>query len=247
MKKLLCLMTSATMLLFSACSNSKQGQSLRDGTALKFPGTNWNMNMDDVRTACGFENADDLQVSSDNYAPSFLVSDREVFGETAETLAFSFINLKSITQDSSKPTVSGEEVLSSVMVIYPADADMEKVRQELDSLYGESSLNEVTVFSLYSPLDLDTLSSQKKESSDTTSLWGTAVLSTEIDDEDKAFFQEKWPMFQPGLTSEKWEFFSDEARFVTLVCEEGDDFSTVQFYAYNLNVYNELSAQIVPE
>lgn len=247
MKKLLCVMASAAMLLFCACSGAKSGQSLRDGTALSFPGTNWNMNMDEVMNACSFADADDLQVSDDDCAPAFSVSDREVFGETAMTLSFSFIDLKAVAQDSGAPAAPGEEVLAGVTVIYPAGTDLQKVRQELDSLYGKSALNEITVFSPYSPLDSDTLSDQKQTASDTTALWGTKVLSSEIGDEDKAGFQEKWPAFQPGLSPEDWEAFSDEARFVTIVCEEGEEFSYVQFYAYNLNVYNELSAQLATE
>ena len=247
MKKLLCVMVSAAMLLFCACSGAKSGQSLREGTALSFPGTNWNMNMDEVMNACGFTDADDLQVSDDDCAPAFLVSDREVFGETATTLSFSFVNLKAVAQDSETASAPGEEVLAGVTVIYPAGADLEKVRQQLDSLYGKSALNEITVFSPYSPLDSDTLSGQKQTASDTTALWGTPALSSEIGGKDKASFQEKWPAFQPGLTAEDWESFSDEARFVTIVCEEGEEFSSVQFYAYNLNVYNELSAQMDTE
>ena len=241
MKKLLCVMASAAMLLFCACSSSKPEKDLQDGTALAFPGTNWNMNMDEVIRACGFEDADDLQMLPDDYAPAFLLSDREVFGETATTLNFSFIDLDALAQDSGKATSSGEEVLASVTIVYPASADMEKVRQELDSLYGKSSLDEVTVFSLYNPLDSDTLSSRKLEVSDTISVWGTPTLSSEIGDENKAIFQENWPAFQPGLASEDWDSFSDDARFVTIVCEEGDDSSTLQFYAYNLNVYDKIS------
>lgn len=247
MKKLLCVMVSTAMLLFYACSSSKPEQNLQDGTALAFPGTNWNMNMDEVISDCGFEDVDDLQMSPDDYAPAFLLSDREVFGETAMTLSFSFINLNALAQDSGKATSSGEEVLSSVMIVYPANADMEKVHQELDSLYGKSSLDEVTLFSLYSPLDSDMLSSQKQKASDTISVWGTPTLSSEIGDESKAIFQENWPTFQPGLAPEDWDSFSNDARFVTIVCEEGDDFSTLQFNAYNLNVYNEISASIDSE
>lgn len=243
MKKLFCVMVSAVMLLFCACSGAGPEQNLRDGPALSFPGTNWNMNMDEVMSACGFEDAEELQVSDDEYAPAFLVSDREVFGETATTLSFSFVNLKAVAQDSEKASASGEEVLSSVTVIYPAGTDLQKVRQQLDSLYGKNALNEITVFSPYNPLGTEMLSGQEQEASDTIALWGTEAISSEIGDKDKASFQEKWPTFQPGLTPEDWESFSDEARFVTIVCEEGEEFSYVQFYAYNLNVYNELSEQ----
>ena len=126
MKKLLCVMASAAMLLFCACSSSKPEKDLQDGTALAFPGTNWNMNMDEVIRACGFEDADDLQMLPDDYAPAFLLSDREVFGETATTLNFSFINLDALAQDSGEATSSGAEFLASVTIFYPASADMKR-------------------------------------------------------------------------------------------------------------------------
>ena len=46
----------------------------------------------------------------------------------------------------------GEKLLYGVTVIYPQDADMDKVEENLEELYGKKSVSELSVFSAFDVL-----------------------------------------------------------------------------------------------
>lgn len=247
MKKWLCVILSAVLLtvLLGACSLAGSGGEKEN---LAFPDTAWEMNMEEVMAAYGVT-AEAAQIYSDaGRSPAFTLGERDAFGEKAQTVTFSFINLKldesRDLQSFDQASMGGQEVLAEVTVRYPAGTDMTKVEKELNKLYGGSSLSEVTLYPLYNPLDTGELLEQKEAASDTLKLWGTDTVGTAVGEADAGFFRENWPIYQTDMKAEDWDNFSRQARFVTIRCVSEEDGPYVQFNAYNLAVYEELKAQL---
>lgn len=247
MKKRLCVILSAVLLtvLFGACSPAGSGGGKEN---LAFPDTTWEMNMDEVMAVYGVTAEETQACSEAGRGPAFTLGDREVFGQKAQSVAFSFVNLKldesRDLQSFDEESMGGQEVLAQVWVMYPAGTDMTKVAEELDKLYGGSSLSEVTLYPLYNALDTGELQEKKEQASDTLKIWGTDTVGTAIGEEDAGFFRENWPIYQTGMKAEDWDDFSQNARFVTVLCVDDESAPYVQFDAYNLAVYEELKAQL---
>ena len=246
MKKIICI---ALCCAFALCGCEKSGESRpSDSLPLEFPDTQWDMTMSEVMDALGVTQEDTVSYSEEGRGPYFIVENRDVFGQTASTVNFSFINLKlddsKDLEEFDEETMGGNEVLNLVNVIYPAGTDMDPVVEELKELYGEDTLSEIT---LYSPTDLfgtGGLAGIDRAESETMQLWGNAPVVSAVEEEDRSYFQENWSYYVFGLNEDTWDAFSEKGRMVTISCSTDPDNPYVQFNAYNLAVYNELKAQM---
>lgn len=250
MKKWFCVIVSAVLLTVLLCACSAAGNGAK-GTDLAFPDTGWEMNAEEVMAAYGITAEEAQADSGAGRSVAFTLADREMFGQQAQTIAFAFINLKldesRDLQNFDPESMGGQEVLAQVLVLYPAGTDMTKVAEELDKLYGGSSLSEVSLYPLYTALDTGALQEKKEQASDTLKIWGTDPVGTAIGEEDAEFFRENWPIYQTDMRAEDWDDFSQKARFVTVLCVDDENAPYVQFDAYNLAVYEELNAQLGAE
>lgn len=245
MKKRICALL-ATAVLLSSCGAAQNGQAT-EGAELVFPQTRWDMNREQVMEACGVTEGDTLTYSGEGRGTYFSLGDYEIFGAQAEMVSFSFINLKlgesGDLQTFDEESLDGQEVLAAVYVQYPAGTDMTQVQAEMDKLYGDYSLPEVTQFPLYSALDTGTLNAQTLTESDTQKVWGSDTVAARLGEQDASFFRENWPTYQPDMTVDDWEMFSGQARLVTVVGDFGAENPSVRFDAYPMAVYLELASR----
>lgn len=233
--------------LLCACETNEKSRP-SDNLPMEFPDTKWDMTMSEVMEAYGITQDDTVSYSDEGRGPFFIVENREVFGQTASSVSFSFINLKmddtKNLQEFDEEMMSGQEVLNLVNVFYPAGTDMEPVVEELKQRYGEDTLSEIT---LYSPTDLPGsggLAGVEREKSETLLLWGNSSVASAVEKEDRPYFQENWSYFVSGLDEDTWDEFSEKGRMVTICCFTDTENPYIQFNAYNLAVYNELKAQM---
>lgn len=125
MKKLtsiLCLL----LLLAVVLSGCGQASSDTQAEELCFPGLNWNMTPDQVRTALKLSDGDYAE-ASDEYTYAMGVEHYEIFGTDARLV----IEFSDFNQD-------GTHHLKKVTLGFSTDADMEAIEAELTTLYGES-------------------------------------------------------------------------------------------------------------
>ena len=241
MKKKLVLMLGGVLLL-SSCKMPEETQNL------EFPKTEWDMSAEDVLKAYGItkEEADYYEESGRSIVIS--LKNQKVFGEKAETVLFGFLNLelgedKDISQFEEEE-LDGDELLCAVTVMYPKDADMEKVQKELEKQYGKYKLSDMQEFSFYNALGEDTLSVSEYEESDTLKLWGDETIENAIGEKDTAFFRENWPYYVPNLDESQWEEFSRNGHLVTVSMAKEEENKTVNFNGYNLAVYEEIKEEL---
>lgn len=86
---------------------------------LAYPGTNWNMTVDEVRTAMG------IPLETELSGGKLVLEHVRAFGAEAEKLVFGF-----------SPDGAGILRLAAVEITYPDDADMAAIRAALGSAYG---------------------------------------------------------------------------------------------------------------
>lgn len=240
MKKWMVVLLTVAALL-SACAQVPGAGG--EGEPLNFPGTRWDMNVEEVMAAYDLEESD-VTYSDAERAQAFAISDRDVLGARATTVSFSFINLEGQDLQTFDPqTMDGKEVLAMVTVLYPAGTDMAPVVAELERLYPDNAREEVWRFPVYMALDSEALQGQNDKASDSCKLWGSDTVAERIGEKNAAFFRENWPRYLPCVTEETWEEFSQKARLVTAVCYTDDQAPYLQFDAYPLAVYNVLEAQ----
>lgn len=228
-------------LLIFCCSCGKQ-----DGI-LKFPKIEWDMSTEEVMKICDVTKEDTVFYEESNRSTVFSLENQEIFGETAETVQFGFINLqldetKDIRQfDEEK--LGKDEVLCTVSIAYPKDADMEKVQKEMETLYGKYELSKMQEFSFFNPLGEEKLSISEYKESDNLKLWGSETIEKAIEKKDEALFRENWPYYMPNLDESQWEEFSKNGHLVTVSLVKDGENPKINFNAYNLAVYEEIEEE----
>lgn len=211
MRKRIYITLCMAAIIFSGCAGT-QTESL-----LEFPGIQWDMTMDEVLDACkiNLEEAESYDVLE--RVSSFSVKDYEIFGETASTVEFSFVNLElgeaQNLQEFDAEEMNGQERLVNIWVEYPKDIDRDKVLKEMKKIYGKYALTEIKEFPIFNPL----------MGNDEMPIAGITYRESE--------------------KIKVWGSFSTEGRMVTAVYSEnqaGQDNIVIQFDAYNLAVYSEI-------
>ena len=244
MRKRIYITLCMAAVIFSGCAGT-QTDSL-----LEFPGIQWDMTMDEVLDACkiNLEEAENYDVQK--RVSSFYVKDYEIFGETASTVEFSFVNLElgeaQNLQEFDSEEMNGQERLVNIWVEYPKDIDRDKVLKEMEKIYGKYALTEIKEFPIFNPLmgnDEMPVAGITYRESEKIKVWGSGTIGQFIDQEEEAEFKKQWPIYLAYLDERDWESFSTEGRMVTAVYSEnqaGQDNIVIQFDAYNLAVYSEI-------
>lgn len=211
---------------------------------LEFPKTEWDMSAEEVLKACGVTKEEADQYEEGGRSIVISLKNQEVFGEKAETVLFGFLNIelgedKDIRQFDEEE-LDGDEILCAVTVMYPKDADMEKVQKEMEKQYGKYKLSNMQEFSFYNALGEDALAISEYEESDTLKLWGNETIEKAIGEKDVTLFQENWPYYMPNLDENQWEDFSQNGHLVSVSLVKDGENPMVNFNAYNLAVYEEI-------
>ncbi len=214
---------------------------------LEFPDTMWGMSVQEVLDARKITEADTAGCSIQGRGPHFYIENCDVFGQEASAIHFIFINLElgesKNLQEFDEDTMGGKERLCRVMIIYPAGTDMDVVWKELDKLYGDQSLSEITVFALYRAMGDGSLGEIVCTEAEDMKVFGSDTIGSLIDEEDMPFFRENWTIYQPNLDDEGWEYFLEEGRMVTAYSGNNEENPFIQFDAFVLAVYEELKEQ----
>lgn len=224
-----------------------------DGTALNFPDAEWGMTWEEVMSAGGIAqedvNGDDVQT---RFSSSYVVKDREVFGEQSSGAYFDFIDLG-----------GGTQRLISVMVYYPDDADMAHVLEEMTKAYG-SPVPELIDYSIFNAIvsadsqNAYPLYADQYTESEQMKIWAGKSLSEAIPKDQEQEYMKTWqekvyPLegsstFQPGLSDDQWDEFVENAKMVMAFwmneAAEHEGGNRVYFKAYNDQVYDEVTRRI---
>ena len=225
-------------LLIFCCSCGKQDSSL------KFPEIEWNMSAEEVMKIYGVAKEDTAFYEESNRSTVFSLKNQEIFGETAETIHFEFINLEldeeKEIQHFDKEKTDKDEVLCAVSIIYPQDADMEKIQRKMEMLYRKYELSKMKEFSFFNPLGEEKLSIFEYKESDTLKLWGSETIEKALEKKDKDLFRENWTYYMTKLDESQWEEFSENGHLVSVSLDKDSENPVISFDAYNLAVYEEI-------
>ena len=212
--------------------------------ALEFPKTSWDMTPEEVLKEYQVKKEDTNLYEEQGRNAAFVLENQEVFGETAQTVMFSFMDMElgegEDIQILDEGKEGGEKLLYGVTVIYPQDADMDKVEENMEELYGKKSVSELSVFSAFDVLGSGKLNETEYTETDDRRLWGSETIEKVMDGEENAGFQEKWISYLPNLQEEQWKEFSEKGRLVTVILEKEGDTPFVKFDGYHQAVYQTI-------
>ena len=178
----LALVLMILVLCLSACSNNAPDPVVGDHALLEFPGVEWNMTPEEVKTNLGLSAKQilvDAQGQCSEYMDTWVLTatDIQLFGEEIAQAQFHFV----------KYTGYDHFGLDSVRVYYPDEVDMAAVREVMIEIYGEGSERGITRYHISNNKVVSSL--DDKLCADTpdallycwvNSCKGTDVLSKEI-------------------------------------------------------------------
>lgn len=224
MKKVIS-MVVLLMLLLCACGSKK------DAGYLEFPKTTWGMSEQEVLDAYGVTKEDALQYDTGEKYTSVVLGGQQLFGEEADKVVLNFLDLG-----------NGKQGLYYVRVIYRENVDMKRVLAEMQKAYG-GTIPAMTVYEQYSALDSGEMPQHDYTESDQLKLWGSNILKEAISEKEIQNYAPLWEEYQEGLNTERWSDFCENARLVNVIWSDSE-IPQVDFNAYNLAVYNELTQQL---
>jgi hypothetical protein len=205
-----------------------------DSDFLEFSKTNWGMSMAETLDAYRISEKDTTDYIEGS---AFAINGYQLFGEKTSKIIFNFINLK-----------KGDPKLCSVRVTYPEDADMNKVLKEMKKEYGET-VSDIRIYDLFQVFE-NKLPEKNYAESDHLKLWASKKsVFQSIPANQYANYSNRWENYQPSLSKDNWDTFSQNARLVTVVWSDNGEFPSLEKYAldfngYNLVVFNEIKSQL---
>ena len=158
---------------------------------------------------------DQVEIFSETNSAAAIAVDTEatVFGEQTSRVMFQFINLD-------QTGATGKPVLCEVDITYPDDADMDTVKKEMEKSYG-SSKDSITRYELYQSLGDDQLPEYTYKKADQLAVWSGESLKDAIPSDKSTEYETAWEAYQPGLTADNWESYTEQTSMATAVCASG--------------------------
>ena len=89
---------------------------------------------------------------------------------------------------------TGKPVLCEVDITYPDDADMDTVKKEMEYTYKKA---------------------------DQLAVWSGESLKDAIPSDKSTEYETAWEAYQPGLTADNWESYTEQTSMATAVCASG--------------------------
>ena len=222
-----------------------------DGSALNFPNVEWGMTWEEVMTAAGIAEEDVLGDNAQGrFSSGYGVTEYEVFGQRADGVLFTMIDLG-----------GGTQRLTTVMINYPDDADMDRVLQEMTKAYG-SPVPELINYDIFSSIDSSgeakSLYSKQYAESEKMKIWAGSPLNEVVPKEQEQAYMKTWQekiysqessiSFQRGLTDDQWDEFTKNARMaMVLWMNEADEHkggNRVYLNAYIDQAFDEITRRI---
>ena len=97
---------------------------------------------------------------------------------------------------------------------------MDTVKKEMEKSYG-SSKDTITRYELYQSLGDDQLPEYTYKKADQLSVWSGESLKDAIPSDKSTEYETAWEAYQPGLTTDNWESYTEQASMATAVCAYG--------------------------
>ena len=199
----------------------------------EFSKTKWGMSMDQTLNAYEITEKD---TSYYKEGILFIIKGYELFGEKTSEIQFIYKDFK-----------SGNPVLCAVQAAYPESTDMNNVLKKMQKAYGKT-VSDIIIYGQFKIFD-DKIPEKRHTESEHLKLWASSSVIQSISEKERENYRDRWINYQPGLNDENWDTFYQNARMVTVVWSDDDEFSslkenTLAFNAYNLVVYNEIKSQL---
>lgn len=196
-------------LLLTGCQGAKESSK-----EITPPDTGWGKTVDEVLADWNLDR-DQVEIFSETNSAAAIAVDTEatVFGEQTSRVMFQFINLD-------QTGATGKPVLCEVDITYPDDADMDTVKKEMEKSYG-SSKGSITRYELYQSLGDDQLPEYTYKKADQLAVWSGESLKDAIPSDKSTEYETAWEAYQPGLTADNWENYTEQASMATAVCAYG--------------------------
>lgn len=196
-------------LLLTGCQGAKESSK-----EITPPDTGWGKTVDEVLADWNLDR-DQVEIFSETNSAAAIAVDTEatVFGEQTSRVMFQFINLD-------QTGATGKPVLCEVDITYPDDADMDTVKKEMEKSYG-SSQDSITRYELYQSLGDDQLPEYTYKKADQLAVWSGESLKDAIPSDKSTEYETAWEAYQPGLTADNWESYTEQASMATAVCAYG--------------------------
>ena len=196
-------------LLLTGCQGAKESSK-----EITPPDTGWGKTVDEVLADWNLDR-DQVEIFSETNSAAAIAVDTEatVFGEQTSRVMFQFINLD-------QTGATGKPVLCEVDITYPDDADMDTVKKEMEKSYG-SSKDSITRYELYQSLGDDQLPEYTYKKADQLAVWSGESLKDAIPSDKSTEYETAWEAYQPGLTTDNWENYTEQASMATAVCAYG--------------------------
>ena len=196
-------------LLLTGCQGAKESSK-----EITPPDTGWGKTVDEVLADWNLDR-DQVEIFSETESAAAIAVDTEatVFGEQTSRVMFQFINLD-------QTGATGKPVLCEVDITYPDDADMDTVKKEMEKSYG-SSKDSITRYELYQSLSDDQLPEYTYKKADQLAVWSGESLKDAIPSDKSTEYETAWEAYQPGLTTDNWENYTEQASMATAVCAYG--------------------------
>lgn len=157
---------------------------------------------------------DQVEIFSETESAAAIAVDTEatVFGEQTSRVMFQFINLD-------QTGATGKPVLCEVDITYPDDADMDTVKKRWKILRKFQRL--------HYPLRAVPVAGRRSapgihlQKADQLSVWSGESLKDAIPSDKSTEYETAWEAYQPGLTTDNWENYTEQASMATAVCASG--------------------------
>ena len=90
----------------------------------------------------------------------------------------------------------------------------------MEKSYG-SSKDSITRYELYQSLGDDQLPEYTYKKADQLAVWSGESLKDAIPSDKSTEYETAWEAYQPGLTADNWENYTEQASMATAVCASG--------------------------
>ncbi|MCI8966717.1 MAG: hypothetical protein HFH75_03885 [Lachnospiraceae bacterium] len=216
------IITFLIALVLCSCAPNKVNEKL------EFPKTTWDMSMDEVMEAWELSEEDLADFERDDI---IFIEGYELFGEKTESINFQYYDFGD----------DGTKELAQVFVIYPQDADMDHVSEEMRKVYGEPD-PDMDFYYAYSALESLSVYETKEPGSVTN--WGLGSAGDLIPADEQEYYREQWALYQSGLNEENWDDFIQNSRLVRISLLTDGGWNRVEFNQANQLIYQTIKANL---
>lgn len=222
------------MIVLSSCKSKESTE------YLEFPKTNWDMTLDQVKTAYEVEEKDISNYMENSYLE---IEGYKIFEEKSLKVKFHFGDIRGVSNK-----------LIAVEVEYPEDANMKKVLKHMTKTYGDTA-SEVNFISYSSLLMNDRFNEFPSQETEHLKVWSTGKLVDIVPKDKLDQYKEMWTKYLRAIPYDNnWDRLLDEGSLVTVGWTDQNEIgiqanknmlnNKLYFDAMHLKVYQYIQEEI---